>query len=157
MKTFLYISKETFWRIPGNLSPDQLQQMADSIEPQEGVALSASERKKKSNPRYKALKEMARARRQDTKSSKKRRDRKDEVTITEVIDRVMDEGGQVSENDSDGEMATSERISPRSGPKRSRVKRALQSDSSDNERLVIVFLCLDLVRHGVNYCDLWFI
>ncbi|XP_038077743.1 protein timeless homolog isoform X2 [Patiria miniata] len=138
--------EETFWRIPGHLDPEQLREMADSIEPQEGVAESAAERKKKSNPRYKALKEMARQRRQEKKTSKDRGRRKErrreDVPVTEVISQVMDEERlpmeteRGEESDSDDGGATRERVSPRSGQRRSRVKRALQSDSSDNESTV---------------------
>ena len=133
LKIFL---QETFWRIPGSLSHDQLRQMADSIEPQEGVALSAAERKKKSNPRYDSLKEMARTRRQEKKGGKKRRDRREEVPVTEVVSRVMDD----EDNEEDSEDETGTRLptlpTTSSAHKRGRVKRALQSDSSDDDRLV---------------------
>ncbi|XP_033625344.1 protein timeless homolog [Asterias rubens] len=136
--------EETFWRIPGSLSHDQLRQMADSIEPQEGVALSAAERKKKSNPRYDSLKEMARTRRQEKKGGKKRRDRREEVPVTEVVSRVMDDG----DNEEDSEDETGTRLptlpTTSSAHKRGRVKRALQSDSSDDDSDAEPGLSIDL-------------
>ncbi|XP_022107896.1 protein timeless homolog [Acanthaster planci] len=138
--------EETFWRIPGHLDPEQLRQGADSIQPQEGVAESAAERKKKSNPRYKALKEMARQRRREKKvpgERRRRRDCREELPVTEVVNRViMDDDRlptateQGTESVSDGGGTASKKISPGSGQRKSRVKRALQSDSSDDESAI---------------------
>ncbi|XP_070536276.1 protein timeless homolog [Ptychodera flava] len=116
--------QEIFWRIPGTLSPDDLRDLADSIEGMgEGDDSEGQQGKKKSNARHQKLKELARARKQDRKSEEKEKRRK-RLSEKKAMAALIGDGEEKSEQ------------SPPSRPKEKqrRVQRNI-ADSSDDEMM----------------------
>nr|XP_054752328.1 protein timeless homolog [Lytechinus pictus] len=127
--------EEVYWRMPGDLSASTLREMADSIEPKEGVDVLPAESKssKKSNARYQMLKQMALSKRQEKEGKQsvrqKRREARqstqepeNEKSLADLYDADTDVSGEEEEEET-GKAA---------GGQRSRIKRSLPSDSSDD-------------------------
>ncbi|XP_071489964.1 protein timeless homolog [Diadema antillarum] len=143
--------EEIYWRIPGELEPSELRELADTIEPREGVEAVTKDRQekrsKKSNARYQMLKEMALSRRKERKEGSSRRKQRRErtepaetghlteetarasgVNVTELYDAETDVSGDDNDDDDAGGAAPVE-----SAVQRSRIKRSLPTDSSSDD------------------------
>ncbi|XP_077993612.1 protein timeless homolog [Glandiceps talaboti] len=117
--------QEIFWRIPADFTPDDLRDLADSIEGMgEGDDSEGQGQRKKSSARHNKLKELANARKKDRKAEEKEKRRK-RLSEKKAIAAVVGEGDGLDET----------RKSMTSGKKKQRrvVKRDL-IESSEDER-----------------------
>lgn len=130
------ISQEVYWRMPGELSASTLREIADSIEPKEGIEVIPTQPKKsskKSKARYQMLKQMALSKRKEKEERQsirqKRREARqstegpvNEESVADLYDAETDVSGEEEEDVG----------RPSAGGQRSRIKRSLPSDSSDD-------------------------
>lgn len=129
--------------MPGELSASTLREIADSIEPKEGIEVIPTQPKKsskKSKARYQMLKQMALSKRKEKEERQsirqKRREARqstegpvNEESVADLYDAETDVSGEEEEDVG----------RPSAGGQRSRIKRSLPSDSSDDRSVKFIY------------------